>query len=64
MLLVYFTALMMMIGLIVHQRASMRVDCTGHGTIARFEAQQAAEAGLLIIVLTAPWLLLAAWWIY
>jgi hypothetical protein len=59
-----FVVLMMMTGLIVQQRALQLVDGTGEGTIARFEAQRAAEAGLLIMILTMPWLFLAAWWMY
>jgi len=64
MLFANFAATMMMTGLVVHQRASMMVDGTAYGTIARFEAQRAAETGLLITILTGPWLLLAAWWLH
>ena len=64
MVLAYLTTFMMLIGLILHQRAALIVESTGYGTIARFEAERAVEASLFITILTAPWLLLAAWWIY
>ena len=64
MLLAYFATLMMLAGLFFHQRAVLMVEGTGYATLARFEAERAAEASLLITILSAPWLLLAAWWIY
>ena len=64
MLLAYLTTLMMLAGLILHQRAVLIGQGAGYRTVARFEAERAAEASLLITILTAPWLLLAAWLIH
>ena len=64
MLLAKFMIVLMMTGLIIQQRGLQMAEGTGYGTIARFEALRAAQAGLLIMILTMPWLLIAAWWIY
>ena len=47
-------------GLVVCVRGLELADGTRLGTIARLEAERAAESGALLSVLTAPWLLLAA----
>ena len=60
MLLANFSVSMMTIGLIVHVRNLQMLEGTLRGTIAWNEATRAAEFGLLITILAAPWLLLAA----
>jgi hypothetical protein len=55
-----FTASMMAIGLIVHVRNLQMVEDTWYGTVAWYEFTRAAEFGLLITILTMPWLILAA----
>ena len=50
----------MSIGLIVHVRNLQMAEGTLRGTIAWQESTRAAEFGLLITILTAPWLILAA----
>ena len=62
MSLATFTVFMMTLGLIVRERGLRMVEGTGYGTIARFEATRAAEFGLLLCILTAPWLVIAAIW--
>ena len=60
MSLATFTVFMMTLGLIVHVRSLQIAEDTLYGTIAWYEAQRASELGLLITILTAPWLMLAA----
>lgn len=60
MSLATFTVLMMSLGMIVQERGRQMADGTMYGTIASLEAQRATEFGLLICILTAPWLILAA----
>jgi hypothetical protein len=55
---------MMTIGLIVHARNMQMAEGALRGTIAWRESTRAAEFGLLITVLTAPWLVIAAIVIY
>jgi len=55
-----FIVFMMTLGLIVHERNRRMAEGTLYGTIAYYEATRAAEFGLLICVLTAPWLVAAA----
>jgi hypothetical protein len=59
-LLANFAASMMTIGLMVHVRNLQKAEGTGYGAIARCEFTRAAAFGLLITILTAPWLILAA----
>jgi hypothetical protein len=59
-LLANFAASMMTIGLIVHVRNLQMAEGTWYGTVAWYEFTRAAEFGLLITILTAPWLILAA----
>jgi len=47
-------------GLLVHARSLQMAEGTLRGTIAWHESTCAAEFGLLITILTAPWLILAA----
>jgi hypothetical protein len=63
-LLANFTVFMMTIGLIVHARNMQMAEGALRGTIAWRESTRAAEFGLLITVLTAPWLVIAAIVIY
>ena len=51
---------MMAIGLTIHVRNLQMVKDTWYGTVAWYEFTRAAEYGLLITVVTAPWLILAA----
>jgi hypothetical protein len=37
---------------------------TGYGTIARFEAERAADFATLLMILTAPWLVIAGLWLH
>ena len=55
-----FFIILMALGFIVRERAIMMFACTGRGTLARFEAQRAIEAGGLLMILTAPWLVISA----
>jgi hypothetical protein len=59
-LLANFAVLMMALGLIVHARNLQMAEGTLCGTIAWDESTRAAEFGLLIMILTAPWLILTA----
>jgi hypothetical protein len=60
--MVTFFVLLMGLGFVVRGRAMIMAFCTGPGTIARAEAQCAIEAGGLLMILTAPWLVIAAIW--
>jgi hypothetical protein len=60
MLLALVTGTLMVLGLIVHQRATLLATGTMSGTVVRFEATRAAEFSALLCVLTAPWLIIAA----
>ena len=60
MSLAYFTASLMIFGLFVHARNLQMAEDTLYGTLAWEESTRAAEFGLLITILTAPWLILAA----
>jgi hypothetical protein len=64
MLLTTFAILLMSIGLVVHERARQLAADAKYVTIASFEAERAAEFGLLISILTAPWFTIAAIWRY
>ena len=59
MSLAYFTVFMITLGLIVHARNLQMAEGALYGTIAWEESTRAAEFGLLITILTAPWLILA-----
>jgi hypothetical protein len=59
-LLANFAVFMMALGLIVHARNLQMAEGTLYGTIAWDESTRAAEFGLLIMILTTPWLILAA----
>ena len=61
MFLAYVPVVAMATGLLVHARSLQMAECsTLCGTIAWHDAQRASEFGLLITILTAPWLILAA----
>jgi len=62
MLLTISAFIVMAMGLIVHERARQLAAEAQYATIALFEAERAAEFGLLISILTAPWLLIASIW--
>lgn len=64
MSLATFTVSTMMLGLIVRQRAIMMSAGTMPGTIGYLEADRAATFAALLCILTAPWLVLAAIWLY
>jgi hypothetical protein len=64
MSLVTFFVFLMALGFIVRARAVVMALLTKPGTIARAEAQCAIEAGGLIMILTAPWLVIAAIWLF
>jgi hypothetical protein len=55
-----FAVFMMALGLIVHARNLQMAEGALCGTVAWDESTCAAEFGLLITILTAPWLILAA----
>ena len=64
MLLTAFAILLMSIGLVVHERARQLAADAKYVTIASFEVERAAEFGLLVSILTAPWLAIVAIWHY
>ena len=47
-------------GLIVYVRALELSNGTGAGTIARLEARRAEESGMLLCILSSPWVALIA----
>ena len=55
----YVPVVAMATGLLVHARNLQMAECALYGTIARHETERASEFGLLITILTAPWLVLA-----
>jgi len=63
MSLATFSVFTMTLGLIVRERGRQMATGTRYGTIASFEATRAIEAGGLLSILTAPWLVMAAIWI-
>lgn len=58
-----FFVLLMGLGFAVRGHAMLMALFTGPGTTARAEAQCAIEAGGLLMILTAPWVVIAAIWI-
>lgn len=60
MFFAYVPLVAMATGLLVHARSLQMAEGTLRGTIAWHESTCAAEFGLLITILTAPWLILAA----
>ena len=47
-------------GLVVYARAAELAASTRVGSIAHYEAERAVEAGSLLGILTAPWLVIGA----
>lgn len=60
MLLAWIPVALTAAGLFVHVRGLRLAEGTRAGTIARFEAERATEAGALLTMLTSPWLALTA----
>jgi hypothetical protein len=60
MFLAYVPVVAMATGLLVHARNLQMAECALYGTTARYETERASEFGLLITILTAPWLTLTA----
>ena len=60
MFLTYVPVAAMAMGLFVHARNLQMAECTLCRTIAWHESTRAAEFGLLITVLAAPWLIRTA----
>jgi len=57
------TTCLMMTGLLARGRAMELSMGTGYGTIARYEADRAACFATLMMILTAPWLVVAGLWL-
>jgi hypothetical protein len=58
------TVCLMVTGLLARERSLQMSAGTGYGTIARFEAERAAGVGTLLMILTAPWLVIAWLWLH
>ena len=59
MFLTYVPVAAVAMGLFVHARNLQMAEGASSGTNAWHEAQRASEFGLLITILTAPWLILS-----
>lgn len=60
MWVVWIPVVLMTTGLVICIRGQRMAAGTRSGTVARFEAELATEAGTLLTLLTSPWLALTA----
>jgi hypothetical protein len=63
MVLAAFCVATMSTGLLVRERAMRVAAMSPADSATSFEARKAIEAGNLLCILTAPWLLFAGMWI-